>query len=151
MSETAGTGMETVQALVRMLSGAEVTVDGVAAALGTVTEAREGDDPACIQPNNRAFGEGHVVPGIGTEEPANVSLQLAEPDAITVKELEAVFGPFREAMPLGWGRPTELIFNADLSDQPKGCSVIVRVVEGPNGVVDGEITEVIVQREIRLD
>lgn len=145
--------IETLQELCSILSTDPLTAPEAAASLGDIEEDEGGSSPITVRPYNSSFRTAQVVRKYDTDEPAHVRLDLAEAGAgaLSVANLKAAFGDYREVPRMRPKTPARIAFLVDEPDQPYNCTLIVDVVPGEGGVEQGTVKGFTLRRDIKLE
>ncbi len=143
--------IETLKRLCRLLSTTTVTLHDVAADLGPIVEIRGEGMGLVVEPAVVGFTRATVVPMPSTPVPFLVRFDLATAHTLSVAQLVAAFGPYREYAVHHLDRDPNIRFRVDDAALPFRCLVIVDVRPGPRGVADGHALAIDVRRDARLN
>lgn len=114
--------------LCRRLVSDPVTVDEMAAAVGTVTSSYSDGQRLVVEPTSPDFGEARVSSGTRDGVPTLVRLDLSETAALTVEDLQTAFGDYEEAGRLHFDEDPRLIFHPDTpAELPWTCTLIASI------------------------
>lgn len=140
--------IETLKQLCIVLSEEQVTVQDVGSHLGKLVSDEGGSLPLIIQPDDTAFAKAEIVRDYETQAPAHVELTLADSTALSVSDITAVFGHYRQIPKMQPKTPTRIMFSFDESGKPYTCALIANLVSGASD--QATVTSVIVRRDMRL-
>lgn len=144
--------IDTLQSLCSFLSDADITVQETGTHLGTHITDQGGNLPLIIQPTDTSFASAEVVREFETQNPAHILLTIADSATLSVPELAASFGNFRQIPKMQPNLPTRIMFTSDIPGKPYTCALIAAIAPNTQDIIaQGNITSVIVRRDIRLD
>jgi hypothetical protein len=140
----------TLRGLCDLLSGADVSVEQVAAKLGEMVEDQGGNLGVAVRPNDAQFTEAMIVRTHDSGAPAHVRLRLVRPDTLSAATLMGAFGSYGTPPKKRPGPTQSMVFSVEQPEQPYTCTLIAEVLPGPAGVEDGSVQAVTVRRDKRL-
>lgn len=141
----------TVRALCDTLAAAEVSVEGVAASLGTIIEDQGGKLGVIVRPADQQFAEAMIVRAHEDGTPAHVRLTVADPGGLPTAALVAAFGPYDTPPKKRPGAASSIIFYDERPGRPYSCAIIAEVAPGQDGVADGAARAITVRRDVSSD
>ncbi len=141
--------LETIQKTCELLSSAPLTVQQVAAKLGTLVQGQGGGSGLIVQPNDKDFTTALIERRIYSDEPAYIQFSMADPQKLTVDSLHKKFGVWSELPNVNWNALQEIIFYVDLPGAPKTCAIIAYIEPGEQGLEDGTVVRLTVRRDAR--
>jgi hypothetical protein len=140
--------IESIQEICALLANSPLTVQDVAAKLGTLIEDQGGNLPLIVRPGDASFVQGMVTRQFGTQWTAGVILTVAETAELTVKALRATFGDYTP-LRRQWGEEAPRIkFFLGEPAQIGSCSIIAKLMPGEwENIDDGTVSELTLQPE----
>jgi len=140
--------IESIQEICALLTNSSLTVQDVAANLGTLVEDQGGNLPLIIRPRDASFVQGMVTRQFGTQRPAGVILTVTETAELRVKALRATFGEYT-LLPREWeDKAPSIKFYLGEPAQIGSSSIIARLMPGEwENIDDGTVSELTLQPE----
>ncbi len=139
--------IDTIQRVCRLLSATGATPIEVARQLGQVVEGGAGDHEIVVRPTNSAVGSATVVARIDAPETDFVALEPAPGARLTVSQLTAALGPYREGPRTRPLAPRRIVFRPEVRGPTHTCAVTADVSPEPGAVDDRTVDLVIVRRD----
>ena len=140
--------IESVQAVCALLAKSPLTVQEVAADLGTLIEDQGGSLPLIVRPRDPSYSTAMVTRQFGTQRAAGVVLRVADTAELSVHSLSAEFGAYT-LLPGHWDDLAPSIkFYLGEPAEIGSSSIIATLTPGDwENIDDGSVSELTLQPE----
>lgn len=142
--------IETIQNLCVVLAETAVTVQSVGAHLGELITDQGGNLPLIVQPSDPAFVTAEIVRQFDTQNPAHVELKVADIDTLSVADLTAAFGAYRQTPKMQPRTPTRIMYTIDIPGKSYTCALIANIAPDTPDIAQGNVSSLIIRRDERL-
>ncbi|MGH2460746.1 MAG: hypothetical protein ACRDIY_17970 [Chloroflexota bacterium] len=132
--------IETIERACRLVAAPAASPIEVARGLGTIVEGGEGDHEIVVRPPDRSVRAATVVARIDAPETDLVVLDPSPEARLTVADLVAAFGAYREGPRTRPGSPRRFVFHTNFHGPTNTCAVIAEVAAA-QGEIGGEPVE----------
>ena len=143
--------IEEVSELCRALVTESVTIDEIAAQIGTVTARHSGGQRLVVSPSSPHFASARVSSATRDSVPTLARLTPSETGSVTVTDFQAHFGDYRITARLHFDNDPQLTFQPDVpQDSVWRCTIIVTVPVADAGEIDDALVKTISLRRDRV-
>ncbi len=140
--------IESIQEICVLLANSSLTVQDIAANLGTLIEDQGGNLPLIVRPRDASFVQGMVTRQFGTQRPANIILTISETAELRVSALAAIFGKYTLLRRQWDDEAPSVKFFLGEPAQIGSSSIIARLMPGEwENIDDGTVSELTLQPE----
>jgi hypothetical protein len=146
MDDRATAMTATLSRLCDEISAADVTAEGLARELGDLADGAS-TNQLTVRPHDDAWARIEIISRAGEDAPALVRMTPADPDALAVADLDAVFGEPATLPPkVHFTDPVSRSYEVDTGKPTHTAAVIAEL--RPEG--GDHVTAVVLRRDIRL-
>lgn len=140
--------IESIQEICVLLAKSPLTVQEVAANLGTLIEDQGGNLPLIVRPGDGSFVQGMVTRQYGTQRPATVILTVSETAELKVSTLSAIFGEYTLLRRDWEDKAPSIKFYLGEPAEIGSTSIIAKLMPGEwENIDDGTVSELSLQPE----